>query len=201
MSGVWEFMEAHPEARISCPVVYSANGRMQGFFLKAGVSVLYFGFLKTLYMIYKKTAIRRARKPVKVDGVIGAFIFFRSSLAGPDKKLFDEDYFFYFEDADLAARLKNAGTRTYVLPGIGIVHLGGEGEIENEWKLFYKHKDLYVLKNFGAVHARAIRRLDHLKIAFKKLKYNLIKQIHPGKRVRAKYEYYTNLLAGLKDLY
>ncbi len=198
---VWDFMESNPQAYICSPVIYSSNGRMQGFFFRLNILFMYLDFLKNIYMAWAKAAIRHSVRPLRFDGVIGAFVFLRVGLAGPGKKLLDEDYFFYFEDADLALRLKRADIGTYVLPGAGIIHLGSQtGGVENDWRLFYRHKYLFIRKNYGETHARLVRFVDQMKISVKVFKYGFLRRVYPGKRVREKFEYYYNLSSNLKAM-
>jgi N-acetylglucosaminyl-diphospho-decaprenol L-rhamnosyltransferase len=58
-----------------------------------------------------------------VDQVIGAFFFMRSDLFA---RLggFDERYFLYFEEVDLALRARRLGARSYFLEEARIVHAG-----------------------------------------------------------------------------
>ncbi len=51
----------------------------------------------------------------------GAFMFCRTSLL---KKIggFDEQFFLYFEDADLSRRMQNAGYRTVYFPEVSVIH-------------------------------------------------------------------------------
>lgn len=198
---VWDFMESTPGAEICSPVIYSANGRIQGFFFRLNIVFEYLDFPKSVYSAWSKAAIRRSAGPLRFDGVIGAFVFFRASLAGREKKLLDEDYFFYFEDADLAFRLKKAGIRTYVLPGAGITHLGSEGGGGgNNCRLFYRHKYLFIRKNYGRIHAGTIRRIDYFKAAVKSLKYAVLGRLCPCERTREKFRYYRDLFDNMKDL-
>lgn len=74
-------------------------------------------------------------KPVKVDYVLGAFLFSRReillSLNG-----FDEKFFFYGEDIDLCFRLKAFGGSTIFFPDTSVVHIGGASVKNNQWFKF-----------------------------------------------------------------
>ncbi len=62
--------------------------------------------------------------PEAVDFVPGACVLFRScdlEAVGD----FDEDYFMYWEDADLCRRLATGGRRVVWLPWVRVTHLGG----------------------------------------------------------------------------
>lgn len=60
-------------------------------------------------------------RPHRVDWIVGAAVLLRrealTQLGG-----LDEDYFFYYEDADLGVRLKKADWHSYLVPEAEIVH-------------------------------------------------------------------------------
>ncbi len=58
------------------------------------------------------------------DWVSGAALAVRRTVFN-DAGGFDERYFMYFEDADLCARIHDAGHEIHYLPAVGVVHLGG----------------------------------------------------------------------------
>lgn len=200
-SSLWDFMEANPKARICAPVIYSSNGKVQGFFFKFNPLLLHMDFLKAAYSSYMKMVIGRLKKPLAVDGVAGTFLFFRSGLVKPgEKKLFNEDYFFYFEDADLALRLKKSGIKTYIVPGSRVVHFGSPTAVEFHWRLFYRNKYLFLEKNYGRFHVRLARAMDRRKVRSKLLKYALLKRVYPSKRVLAKFGHYREIALRFEEI-
>ena len=85
------------------------------------------------------------KKPHEQDWVTGAFFLMRKE-AMDEAGVFDEDYFLYVEEVDLAYRVKKAGWKVWYLPKWKIVHYGSVTtgsenalvfEIKNI-KLFYK---------------------------------------------------------------
>lgn len=75
---------------------------------------------------------------------------------------FDEDYFMFYGDTDLALRFFRRGYLSYYFPDSAVVHLEREsfinGGYENEGKreyqlLKYKGRLMYYLKNYGVVKA------------------------------------------------
>jgi GT2 family glycosyltransferase len=66
----------------------------------------------------------RADDPQEVEGVSGACLMIRRSTF-QDIGRFNEDYFMYAEDVDLAYRAKKAGYRNYYIPSASVVHHGG----------------------------------------------------------------------------
>jgi GT2 family glycosyltransferase len=93
-----------------------------------------------------------------VDQVPGAFFLIRRSvfqmLHG-----FDERFFMYFEDLDLAYRARLAGWPSYYLASVRAFHHGGgtTGQIKAR-RLFYvlRSRILYVAKHFGTRQALVI---------------------------------------------
>jgi GT2 family glycosyltransferase len=59
-----------------------------------------------------------------VDAVSGCALLARRSLL-QHIGAFDEEYFIYFEEADLCERIRRSGHRVYYTPRASIVHLGG----------------------------------------------------------------------------
>jgi len=88
---------------------------------------------------------------VKVDYVIGADLMIRNSIF-QEMKGFDEDYFMYFEEADLQKRILKNKLSAYIFTGTKIIHL--EGGSTNSKKLtngrrmmIQKSRNLYLKKN------------------------------------------------------
>lgn len=88
-----------------------------------------------------------------VDQVIGAFFLIRRSLfvtlCG-----FDERFFLYFEEVDLALRARNLGFHNHYLANARAFHRGGGSSDQIRAKrLFYvlRSRILYSYKHFGAV--------------------------------------------------
>jgi hypothetical protein len=112
----------------------------------------------------------RGKNPQIVDAVVGA-AFLITPQARKRVGLFDERYFFYFEDLDYCRRVWRAGLKVYYLPGAEIVHLHGasgrklEGK-PNRWlirssKIYYGHFRYYLINliiRLGQKYRELIRR-------------------------------------------
>lgn len=88
-------------------------------------------------------------EPYDVDWVSGTIMLIRrdcwDAVGG-----FDEDYFMYWEDADLCFRAKNAGFRTVFFPGSYIAHAPGSSAKKNRSKTirwFHDSAYMYIKKN------------------------------------------------------
>ena len=117
------------------------------------------------------------------------FVIRRACLQGTT--LFDEDFFFYFEDNDLAHRLLESGVHCYALPTHQLVHLGGSSTSVEGARMFYRSKHLYLKKHYGERFARAILALDRLRLRMKFIKYTLLAQFSSSQRIAHKKAHYT----------
>ncbi|HEY3477185.1 MAG TPA: glycosyltransferase family 2 protein [Anaerolineales bacterium] len=90
-----------------------------------------------------------------VDQVPGAFFLIRRSLFQALNG-FDERFFMYFEDLDLAYRARAAGWPSYYLASLRAFHHGGgtTNQVRSR-RLFYvlRSRILYAAKHFGYGHA------------------------------------------------
>ena len=71
--------------------------------------------------------------------------------------LFDEKFFFYFEDADWAYRMKNIGLKNYFVPNAQIIHIGGASSVSlgshKTDMMFYRSMFYYFRKYKGKFNA------------------------------------------------
>ena len=125
---LWEFAESHPEAAIVCGQLLNADGSKQN-------SVASFPGLLTLatneslleYLFPQRFPSKRYehKKPIEVDSAIGACMLLRKK-ALDEAGVFDERYFFFFEETDLAYAMRRAGWHIYHVPDAYIYHLQGQ---------------------------------------------------------------------------
>ena len=79
----------------------------------------------------------------------GAALYRRAML--DEIGLFDEDFFLYMEDVDLAFRARRAGWLCRYIPAAQVIHIhGGTSGINSEISVYYGNRNLlwYVIKNF-----------------------------------------------------
>lgn len=189
---LWDFFESRPEAGIASPIIRWKSGRMQGFLTLSPSPwleyVQLFGRIRSQYWKHK---LKRAAAPMRVDGVQGAFFMIRRSLFSDT--LFDEDFFFYYEDTELAQRSWRNGIPCYALPEVSIIHLGGQSTSASGGILFQKSRRIYLQKIYGSFHARWIGRLDLLRIRWKAFKYEILSRFSADPKLRSKRDYYARL--------
>lgn len=190
LTDLWQFMETTPDAGVVAPRITNRDGSTQGFIFHKSPLSNVFHLANKVQTSLLKMKLARTSIPMKVHGVLGAFFLARRSLA-PDGILFDEDFFFYFEDTDLAHRLFEAGVNCYALPACSIIHLGGSSTSLEGARLFFKSKNLYLKKHYGSVFADVIKTIDRFRLRMKFFKYSLLALISSSRRVAEKKAYYS----------
>ena len=92
--------------------------------------------------------------PHKVDYISGADIMIKKGIF-QELGGFDEQYFMYFEDADLFFRLRKGGYEAWLLPGVKILHYGSittqpeDSYNYSKYALMEKSKYIYFARNRG----------------------------------------------------
>ena len=125
---LWNFCEANDNAAIVCGQLLHADGSKQN-------SVAAFPSLLTLvintslleYLFPRRFPSKRYehKEPLEVDSAIGACMLIRKK-ALDEVGFFDERYFFYFEETDLAYAFHSKGWSVYHVPDAFIYHLQGQ---------------------------------------------------------------------------
>lgn len=125
---LWSFAEAHPKAAIVCGQLLNADGSRQN-------SIASFPTLLTLavnvslleYLFPRLYPSKRYRHeaPLEVDSAVGACMLV-TKRALDEVSWFDERYFFFFEETDLAFAMKQDGWQVWQVPDAFIYHLQGQ---------------------------------------------------------------------------
>ncbi len=125
---LWDFCESNEKAAIVCGQLLNADGSKQN-------SVASFPSLLTLavnnslleYLFPRRYPSKRYehKSPIEVDSVIGACMMIRKE-ALEEIGGFDERYFFFFEETDLAYKMRRNGWKIYQVPDAFIYHLQGQ---------------------------------------------------------------------------
>ena len=154
------FMDAHPRCAIAGPKIYESDGHVAescgefdtwtGAFLRSSA----WGELPGLRNLANGADLRRWNyaSERKVDLVIGAALLIRRSAAMSidGGRLFDERYFMYHEEIDLAKRLADAGYESWFVPSAEAIH-EGQGSSGGRGVEAYKQRSrrLYWIKHHG----------------------------------------------------
>lgn len=165
---MWSFAEAHPEAAIICGQLLNADGSRQN-------SIASFPTLLTLaantslleYLFPGRYPSKRYdhREPLEVDSAIGACMMVRKK-ALDDVGFFDDRYFFFFEETDLAYAVKQAGWKIFQVPDALIYHLQGQSIGHNARSRieFYRSRYQFLRKWYGGAYYRAAQGIIFLRL-------------------------------------
>ena len=125
---LWSFIEDHPKAAMVCGQLLNADGSKQN-------SIASFPTLLTLatnislleYLFPRRYPSKRYEhsEPLQVDSAIGACMMVRKQ-ALDEVSFFDDRYFFFFEETDMAYAMRQAGWLIYQVPDARIYHLQGQ---------------------------------------------------------------------------
>ena len=95
--------------------------------------------------------------PMAVEWVAGMFMLFRAE-AFRDIGGFDEDFFLYYEDVDICARLWKAGWKVMLHPGVSVVHAAQRTSRKNPR---YMAWHLSSMARYFAKHLGRLPRIKH----------------------------------------
>jgi N-acetylglucosaminyl-diphospho-decaprenol L-rhamnosyltransferase len=186
---LWRFLEERHDAGVCAPRITYEDGRSQGMVFSNSLFSHYVNWFGKVLSRYAKVKIAKATEPLRVDGVLGAFFLIRRSVI-PPQALFDEDFFFFYEDTALAHTLMNRVIPCFVLPGASIIHIGGKSRSADSISFFYESKYLYLKKFYGPFHARAVCSIDRARIFRKWSLYSLLSLVTASERLKSKQRYY-----------
>jgi GT2 family glycosyltransferase len=153
-----DFVASRPDTAIVAPRILNADGTIQGSARRfPGFTTVFAGRSSWLTKTFPRNPLSRmnlpaldaGQEPVDADWVSGACMVVRRA-AFEQAGGMDENFFLYWEDADLCRRLWQRGWRTTYLPGPTVVHMGGRSSIHayrdslvafhaSAFKLFRKH--------------------------------------------------------------
>lgn len=147
---LWNFCETNEKAAIVCGQLLNADGSRQNSIasfpslltLAVNNSLLEYLFPK----IYPSKRYEHA-SPLEVDSAIGACMMIRKK-ALDETGFFDERYFFFFEETDLARTMRHRGWKIYQVPDAFIYHLQGQsvGHSARSRIEFYRSRYQYLQK-------------------------------------------------------
>lgn len=192
LTKLWNLFENKPDAGVASPIILGSDNRIQGFLYLPGVLPMYFETLAKIRSKLWKLKVQKGKSPFKVPGVMGAFFMIRRSMF--TDTLFDEDFFFYYEDTELAHRYYNQSIACYVLTDTSITHLGGASTSINSRKMFYKSQDIYLNKCLSFPHNILLKKLSFARLKSKFYKYKLLSLFTKNSNISEKLHYYSCLI-------
>jgi N-acetylglucosaminyl-diphospho-decaprenol L-rhamnosyltransferase len=156
------FMEDHPAAGLLGNLVRNGPGdKTTGFrfptFLSELEGTARLGIVSRL--LRGHSVVMDATESCEVDWVSGVSMLFRSETLTAIG-LFDEAFFLYFEETDLALRMKRAGWKVYFVAGAGVNHIGGlsTGFNDNTRRMpryWFDSRRRFLVKHHGRLYGAA----------------------------------------------
>jgi len=125
---LFSFMEVHPEAAMACGQLLHANGSKQNSIAAfPGLLTLLTNITLLEYVWPRRFPSKRYvwKEPIEVDSGIGACLLVRKEVID-EVGMFDERYFFFFEETDWAYQMRSAGWKIFHVPSAFIYHLQGQ---------------------------------------------------------------------------
>ena len=173
-----DFLEENRAAGVVGPKVIKLDGTLDlacrrsfptpasGLFKLAGLSRL-FPRSRTLAR-YNLTYLHED-ETAEVDSVMGAFMLVRGeSLA--QSGLFDERFFMYGEDLDLAFRIKERGWKVFYYPAVEVLHHKGASsrkQSERSIREFYRAMHIFYRKHYAGSYSGPINAVVSMGITFR----------------------------------
>jgi GT2 family glycosyltransferase len=185
---LWTFLEERHDVGVCAPRITYEDGRDQGMVFKPYLFSHYANWFAKIVASSWKLKMAKATAPLRVDGVGGAFFLIRRSVI--HSPLFDEDFFFFYEDTALSHALKNRQVPCFVVHDATIVHIGGKSRSTSSISFFYESKYLYLKKFYGPLHAKGIYFMDRARILRKWSLYSLFSLVSSSERIESKRRYY-----------
>ena len=194
------FMEDCPEAGMACGQLLNRDGSKQN-------SIASFPTLLSLitnttlleYLFPRKYPSKRYyhSEAIEVDSGVGACLIVRKAAIDA-VGMFDERYFFFFEETDWARQMKQAGWKIYFVPSARIFHLQGSsigGKFPSRVE-FYRSRYQYLRKWDGPVRVAVsvtiivVRLLMNWILSFA----SCVATLGLSKALRSKVVLYSNLI-------
>lgn len=121
-------MDEHPEVGACGPQLLNPDGSKQNCFHNfptLTTELVNLSLLKMLFPVKYPSKRQDYAQPIEVDAVLGACMMVRREVlekVGP----MDDGYFFFLEETDWCARIREAGWKIVHIPDARITHLYGE---------------------------------------------------------------------------
>ena len=125
---LYSFAKTHPQAAIVCGQLLNADGSKQNSvaaFPSLPSLLINTSLLEYIFPQWYPSKRYEHTFPIEVDSAIGACMMIRKK-ALDEAGFFDERYFFFFEETDLAYAFHSKGWSVYHVPDAFIYHLQGQ---------------------------------------------------------------------------
>lgn len=165
---LFDFMEQNIESGVCGGNLYDRDNKPVHSFKKELVNIYSdFDFIKNfiLKFIYKKRMdFNYTNKNIEVGYITGADMFIRKKML-EKVGIFDSDFFMYFEETELTARIKSSGKKIISVPQAKIIHLEGKSTQfkERKFRMFTESKYKYFYKVFSLREVKLAYYISQLK--------------------------------------
>lgn len=151
VKAIYDFMKEKNDAGICAGQLLNEDGTKQNSFayFPGMLTLLFNESLINTLSPFRKNKHSITDTAVKVDSCIGACILMKME-AVRKADFFDESFFFFFEETDLALAMHQKGWFSYIVPKAKIYHLGGQsvGHSIKSRLLFSQSRRIYYKKHF-----------------------------------------------------
>jgi GT2 family glycosyltransferase len=149
---LFRFMEKTPEAAMVCGQLLNLDGSKQNSIANFPSPATLLTNETVLRILFPKTfpsKLRQYKSPIEIESCIGACLLVRKTALDA-VGLFDERFFFFFEETDWALRMRRAGWKIFFVPEAQIIHAQGRsvGHEASGRLLFYRSRYQYLKKWF-----------------------------------------------------
>jgi GT2 family glycosyltransferase len=156
------YMDAHPKVAVAGPLIRGFDGRQQGSAWRLMTIPVQLTWALTLGQ--RGAVASRGDVPKRVEAIAaGATLYRRDALEAVG--LFDESYFMFGEEAELAKRLDRLGFERHYVPTAELLHHGQQATShvpERQINEFWRSLDLYLTRYHSPPAARVLRWLTGL---------------------------------------
>jgi GT2 family glycosyltransferase len=162
LRGLLAFMDSHPEAGLLGNTVRNEGADVVKAFRFPSVFSELEGSarLGPLTRLLRSYTVRmNPTESCEVDWVSGVSMLFRGEVFSATG-FFDEAFFLYYEEIDLAKRVHAAGWKVYFVADVGVNHVGGlstgiKDESRRMPRYWFESRRRYYVKNHGRLYAAA----------------------------------------------
>jgi GT2 family glycosyltransferase len=144
------FMESTPTAGMACGQLLNPDGTLQNSIANFPTLLTLISNETLLRILFPERFPSKRRSyagPIPVESGIGACLMIRKT-AMEMVGIFDENFFFFFEETDWAYRMRQANWRIFFVPSARIIHAQGKsaGNSVASRILFYRSRYIYLKK-------------------------------------------------------
>jgi N-acetylglucosaminyl-diphospho-decaprenol L-rhamnosyltransferase len=159
IDGLVEYLDRHPEVAVAGPLIRGFDGLQQGSAWRLVSIPVQSVWALTLGRL--GAVVSRGNSPRRVGAVSASAMLVRRG-ALEHVGLFDETYFMFSEEAELARRFERIGLERHYVPHVEVLHHGQvstasvpERQVNEAWRSL----DIYLARYHSAFGARVIRGL------------------------------------------